>query len=209
MYGFSAFNIVGLTGMSGAGKTLAADVFRENGYEVIDCDLLSRKAVEKNSPCLAEIADAFGDGIITETGTLDRRKLGEIIFRDEKKRLELNRIIYPYVIYLVIDGISRAGKRGRRDFLIDAPTLFESGADGLCDNIAAIVADREICARRITERDGITPEQAFDRLNSQHDEEFFRRNCRYCIENTGTPDELKEQVANIARELTDNSKKER
>lgn len=189
--------IVGLTGMSGAGKTTACGAFREKGFSVVDCDIVAREVVVKGSPALKELSIAF-DGIINDDGTLNRRKIGDIIFSDPEKRALFNRIIYPYILYKVITDISNFISEGKRLILVDAPTLFESGADKICDMIVSVVSDKERCIERIMKRDGITLRQATERLGSQFDKSFYTEKSDYYIDNTGTPEDLSEKAFEIA-----------
>lgn len=204
MKNFSELNIVGLTGMSGAGKTLAAEVFLKHNYIVINCDKLARDVVSKNSPCLNEIAANFGSAVINADGTLNRREVAAAIFSSDQKRLLLNSIMYPYIIYKVISEIAKESENGNTNFLIDAPTLFESGADGLCGSVVSIVADREICEKRIIARDNISAQQAKARLDSQNGEDFFRKHTDFCVCNNSTHDFMESAVTDIAAKLADN-----
>lgn len=194
--------IIGLTGMSGAGKTTACDVFRGNGWAIIDCDVVSRKVVECGKPALSEIAEHFGSEILLPDGTLDRRRLGDLIFSDERRRNELNTVIYPYISYEIIRCAAEYIKGGSKFVLLDAPTLFESGADGLCDRIVSVTAPIDACALRIMQRDGLTREQAENRLKSQHSEEFYREKSDFCVRNDRDSVHLKQQIGTIVKEIT-------
>lgn len=179
--------VIGLTGMSGAGKSTACKVFRDNDFEIIDCDLICREIVKKGKPCLSEIADKFGSDIITPEGELNRSDLGKIIFSDKSKRLALNGIMYPYVSYIVIKSIL-ASKSNY--VVLDAPTLFESGIDDICDSIVCVVAEKNSLIKRITKRDNISAELAASRLNSQNPPEYYIEKSDYAIINNGTSEEL-------------------
>lgn len=183
--------MIGLTGMSGAGKSTACKMFRQAGFEVIDCDGICREIVEKGKPCLKEIASAFGGGILTEKGELNRRLLGKIIFSDSEKRLLLNGIMYPYVSYSVIKQIVLSESDCT---VLDAPTLFESGMETICDLIVSVVSDKEILTGRIMERDGISREEAENRLGSQHGIEFFSENSDILLVNDRSEEEFSEEI---------------
>lgn len=175
--------IIGLTGMSGAGKSTACTVFAEYGFDIIDCDKICRVIVEKGKPCLKEIVKNFGEDILTENGELNRKKMGSLIFSDEKKRLMLNGIMYPYVSYIVIKSILNSTE----DFvMLDAPTLFESGIDDICDIVVSVVAEKQAVINRILNRDNISRADAENRLSSQHNKEFYISRSSYVIENNGS-----------------------
>lgn len=190
--------IVGLTGMSGAGKTTACQVFAECGFAVINCDTVSRTVVEQGKLALYEIKKYFGDEVILPDGGLNRRAVGRLVFSDEKARLAFNEIIYPYISYEMIMSAVKYINSGYRCILLDAPTLFESGTDSFCDIIVSVVADRSKCLERIMRRDSLTGEEAENRLSSQHSPEFYREKSDYCVENKGSVDALKAEIKNIA-----------
>lgn len=206
MSNFSGKKIIGLTGMSGAGKSTVCRLLQEKGWEIIDCDIISREVVEPNSPCLKEIADSFGENFITESGNLDRRLMGAAIFSDFDKRMLLNSIIYPYISYTVI---GRVASSERKYIVIDAPTLFESGIDDICDIIVSVVADREALALRIMKRDNITYDQAISRLSSQFDKNFYIEKSDFHIENDGDIDKLRFMTMEIAEKIERDNDKEK
>lgn len=113
--------VIGLTGMSGAGKSTACKMFREAGFYVIDCDGICREIVKKGKPCLKEIASGFGSEILTAEGELNRRLMGKIIFSDPDKRIKLNGIMYPFVSYSVIKRIIFSDSEYT---VLDAPHAF-------------------------------------------------------------------------------------
>lgn len=177
--------------MSGAGKSTACVLFREAGFKIIDCDMICREIVEKGKPCLKEIVSAFGEEVLTREGKLNRRILGGIIFSDGEKRILLNGIMYPYVSYSIIKQIIFSDS----DYtVLDAPTLFESGMETVCDLIVSIAADKEIMTVRIMNRDGISREEAENRLNSQHNIDFFRERSDILLTNNRSEEEFSEKI---------------
>ena len=175
--------IVGLTGMSGAGKSTVCRAFAESGFDVIDCDLSAREVVQPGRPALTELHDRLSPELILQDGTLDRRKTAELIFHSEEKRALFNKIIYPYITYNI------------------AETLFEARLEFLCGSIVSVTADPENCVQRIMKRDGITEELARSRLKSQHGEEFYRQRSGFCIENNGTQRQLAEAAQGVISQL--------
>ncbi len=188
--------IVGLTGMSGAGKTTVAEKFLNAGYYVINCDKTARKATKKGSALLEVLSNEFGSDIITADGELNRRLLAERAFGDSKRTELLNRIMLPYIVKLINAEIAESNA----DYiLLDAPTLFQAGADKLCKYTVAVIADKEICISRITARDGISVEQAEARLNSQFNADYFAQNCTYLISNNGNISDLQAKADEIIK----------
>lgn len=193
--------VIGLTGQSGAGKTTVSRVFSQNGFAVIDADIISREVTEKGQPCLTELSEAFGSDIINPDGTLNRKRLGSIVFSDREKLRQLNGIIYPYIIYRIISRIDELSEEGRELILLDAPTLFEANADDLCDLIISVTADEGIRMSRIIARDGITPEAAKKRFESQYSEHFFVNHSDFVIINNKTPDVLAAKAEEVAGKI--------
>ena len=197
MIELSKHRIVGLTGMSGAGKSTVGREFAAAGFCVIDCDRAAREVTAAGSPFLAELAEKFSADLLLADGTLDRKKTAALIFTQPEKRLFYNKIIYPYIAYNILSKVKRADS----DILLDAPTLFEARLDPICDKIVSVCADRAVCAERIMLRDGISRELAEARLSSQHDIAFFRERSDLCIENNGTEQQLRCEALRIIGEL--------
>ena len=200
--------VVGLTGQTGAGKSTVSKVFAANGFAVIDADQVARKIVEKGTKCLDEISDLFGQIVINEDGTLNRKGLAGIVFSDKSKLEALNTITYPYITGEILRQIRVHSLKGEKLILLDAPTLFESRADDFCEIIISVLADADIREKRIISRDGLTIEQAKRRMNSQLDEEFFRSHSDYIIRNNNgmnTVNDIAWEVSGKIRELYNNT----
>lgn len=189
--------IIGLTGMSGAGKSTVCGLFALKGHKIIDCDGIARKTAQ-NPAFLEELQSRFPERLLNADGSLNRAKTAGVIFSDSAKLELYDRIIFPYIVYDVIREI----RVSESDVALDAPTLFESGLDMLCTDIVGVIADREVCAERITLRDGISRDSARARLKAQWDGDFFRERCGFIIENNG---DLSDFVK-TAEELTDRMK---
>ena len=184
--------------MSGAGKSTACKTFKAEGFDVIDCDLICRKIVEKGKPCLCEITEMFGNTVLNDDGSLNRAETGRIIFSDNEKRNLLNGIMYPYVSYIVIKAIISMDKGY---IILDAPTLFESEIDSICDSIVSIVADKEVLLERIVKRDSISREQAKNRLASQHSTRYFSEKSEYLIANNGSSEEFLNEIMKTIKKI--------
>ena len=190
--------IIGLTGMSGAGKSTVCEVFAKRGFSVTNCDRIAGEVADDRS-FLNEIRNKFPVNVLNGDGSLDRAATAKAIFTDDSKRALYNQIIFPYIIYRIIREIRSASG----NVLLDAPTLFDSGLDMICTAIVGVTADTELCAKRITKRDSISPERAAERLSAQHGAEFFKEHCDLIIENNGTAEELIERAEKITDELKD------
>lgn len=188
--------IIGLTGISGAGKSTVCELFARGGFEVVDCDMISRETAKKHE-FLTELQARFPDDVLNADGSLNRETTAKLIFNDGSKLRLYNGIIFPYIIYEIMRRIDLAAGA----VVLDAPTLFDCGLDMICRRIVGVVARRGKCAERIMLRDGITEEKALERLSIQRGADFFKSHCDYIIENDGSSSELAENAKNIADKL--------
>ena len=193
--------LVGLTGQTGAGKTTVSGYLIRLGYRVIDADLVARQVVAGGSRCIAELATAFGMDIILRDGTLDRRKLGDIIFADKEKRAKLNRIIFPYIQDEIFGEVERLRHDGVNVIFLDAPTLFESGSDKECDLIVSVIAPLRLRLARIMARDRLGEKQAMNRIKSQQEDEFYTSRSDFVIVNDKDLGQLREQLDSLTQKI--------
>ena len=182
--------IVGLTGQTGAGKSSVSKIIRSQGVEVIDCDLISREVVAREKRCVADLALEFSISILNIDGTLNRKKLGSIVFSDKQKLQRLNEIIFPYIKEYVFDRIDELDKMGVRLVVLDAPTLFESGLDADCDSVVSVIAPVVQRQNRIVIRDHLSDEEARNRIGSQHNDEYYTSRSQLVIVNDSDTHEL-------------------
>lgn len=188
--------IVGLTGMSGAGKSTVCGLFAESGFEVADCDKIARRTAE-NPAFLRELSERFPEKLTDAEGRLDREITAKTVFSDKDKNRLYCHIIFPYIVNAVIKEI----KLRKKDIAVDAPTLFEAGLDIICTEVVSVIAPVEICVNRIISRDGITPEMAQKRLLSQHNADFFRERSDFIIENNGELEQLVNSAKSVIKTL--------
>lgn len=190
--------IIGLSGQSGAGKTTALETLRSRGAYVIDCDKVSREVMERNTPCAKELISVFGESIASEEGEIYRKKLGEIVFSDKEKLEKLTEITHRYIKKRIFEMLDEAKERGEHFAVIDAPLLFESGLDRICDVTLAVTAPKADRIERIIKRDGITRSLAEKRISAQLSESELIRLCNVVIANDKGLSELEEKVLEFA-----------
>ena len=194
--------IIGLTGPTGAGKSLVSAMLSEwQGVVIIDCDQLSRRVAQKGNTCLVDLAVEFSPSIIDATGNLNRKKLGDIVFNNKDKLKKLNEIIFPYIYEEAKEDIKRAKAENARLIVLDAPTLFDSGANNLCDKIVVVLADPYTRLNRVLSRDGVGADKIAQRMSSQADDKFFREHADYVIENDEDTVELRLAVLELLNAL--------
>lgn len=190
--------VVGLTGQTGAGKSTVGQVLRQNGLAVIDCDQTAREVVLPGSDCLREIARVFGGQVLVADGGLNRKKMAEIIFSDAGQREIYNKIIHSAITKKLEQEIALAKADGLLVLVLDAPTLFESGADRLCDRIVSVLSPQEKRFERILLRDGLTPDEAKARMAAQQPDDFYAKRSDLVLQNSGSLTELGEQAQRLA-----------
>lgn len=189
---------VGLTGQSGAGKSTVAAYFSKfEDCAVIDADYVAREAVKKGSTCLKMLAQKFGYDIIEKDGSLNRRLLAERAFSTPENTAALNDITHPWIIERTKILAEMHKQNDKRIIIFDAPQLFESGGDALCQRIIAVTAAEEVRMARLLARDGLTAEELKARMKSQHDESFFRERADEIIDGAGTREQTERQTAMI------------
>lgn len=181
--------IVGLTGGTGSGKSSVAKLFAQRGIFVIDADQVSREVCQPGQRCLQEIVANFGTSIL-HNGSLDRKKLGNIVFKDDAKRNLLNSITHKYIRKEILRRIERQDG----PVIVDAALLFESGFHRECSSVISVVADPAIRAQRIAARDDLTIEQAMQRIGAQHDNNYYTDKADFVIYNNGDMQELSTQM---------------
>ena len=187
--------IIGVTGSSGAGKdTICEIIEKKYNAEIIDADQIAKELSKKGTMYLNSIVDCFGTSIIDKKGELNRKKLANIIFEDENKREELNKLTFVHVV----DEIQRRiNKMKKKIIVVNAPLLFESNLNKICDFVIAVVADKDKQLIRIMNRDNVNKEEAEKRLNAQNTNEFFAENADYIVYNNDSIESLEEQIENI------------
>lgn len=174
--------VLGLTGPSGAGKSLAASRLAARGFAVVDADRVAREVMAPGSECLRQLRAAFGAGILVADGSLDRPALARIVFQDAGALRRLDAISHPLIVEAIAARLRELAAGGCRRAVLDAPALYESGADRLCGRVAAVVASPEIRLRRILGRDGITREQAAARIAAQPPREYYTQRADIVID---------------------------
>ncbi|MDR2191609.1 MAG: dephospho-CoA kinase, partial [Endomicrobium sp.] len=143
--------IIGLTGAIATGKSESAKHFKALGAFIVDADAISRELTAKGKPALKELVKVFGTDILNKNGTLNRRKLADIIFSDVKAKLETEKILHAYIISRTNAII--AAKYRKYNIVINAPLLFEVGLDRICDKVATVWAPRSLQEKRLAARD--------------------------------------------------------
>jgi len=192
--------VIGLCGGSGSGKGLVCQYFADFNIISIDTDAVYHELISSPGGCLDEIANAFGKEVVVQ-GSLDRHALASIVFSDREKLNNLNTITHKHILARVRELIAEYKHRGYQAVLVDAPLLFESSFDAECDITICVCADESLRIERIIARDSISREKAEERIKSQIADDELRKKCDYVIENNCAPDELKNRVAQLIKQI--------
>ena len=188
--------VIGLCGRSGCGKGFVSAEFLNYGIPSIDTDKVYRDILEEKSSdgspstCLIELSREFGENIITNKGELDRKALAEIVFEDgaEDKLFRLNDITHKHILEKTLFLIESYEKNGFSSVIVDAPVLFESGFDKICDLKICVIAPDAVAVERICKRDNKTEKEAEIRLANQKTEKELIQLCDAVIVNDGIAD---------------------
>lgn len=186
--------VVGLTGNIGCGKSSLSNIFREDfKIDIIDADIISRN-IFKDEVLLNQVFKAFGDSIKNPDNTLNRKKLGNIVFNDEEKLIQLNNLTHPRIKEQILDSIELIKKEEKNIVIIDAALLVEGNYLDLIDKLLVVYCKEDVQIQRIINRDLCSKEEALSRINSQLSQEEKISYADYKIDNSGSYDELKKRA---------------
>jgi len=186
--------VLGVTGGIGSGKSAVAELMAKKGAETIDADVIARRVVAPGSQILVQITNEFGQDILREDDTLDRKKLADIVFNDPLKLKILNKITHPVIIDSIRERIEKQrSSLPDKEIVVDAPLLVETELLSLVDILIVVVANEKICLERLLKK-GYSHEDAMARMRVQTPPDILVKHADYVIENEGTLDELKEKV---------------
>jgi dephospho-CoA kinase len=193
---------VGLTGSIGVGKSFVASVLAELGSHVLDADQTAREVVAIGTPGLRAVIAAFGTDVLSPDGSLDRGRLGSLIFADEQKRELLNAILHPYIIARQ-DEIMRQWETEDPQGIavIDAALMIESGGHKRFDKLVVVHCRPEVQLERLMTRNGLTLDEAKQRVKSQLSQEEKQTFADYLIDTSVGFDETRKRTMEVYEEL--------
>ena len=193
--------LIGLTGGIASGKSTFAAALRRRGVPVVDADVLARAAVAPGSPALAEIARAFGPGVLAPDGGLDRKRMAAVVFADPGARRRLEAITHPAVRRAMAEETARLAAQGHDLAFYDTPLLFEVGLQASVDAVAVVWAPPGVQRARLASRDGLSPAEAEARLAAQLPIDEKAARADFVIENVGPAAELDDKAGRLLLDL--------
>jgi len=195
-------HIYGLTGGIACGKSTVSAMFADLGARIIDADQVARDVVRPGSDGLREVVRAFGEEVLNPDGTLDRTTLGKVVFGDEKRRKQLNGILHPRIGLETARRLNEERTKGTAHLIYDAALLVETGQTKFGEKLVVVRADAETQIARLMTRDGITREDALQKIRSQIPVDEKAKLADFVIDNSGTIETTRQQVEKVWSELT-------
>jgi dephospho-CoA kinase len=182
--------VIGLTGGIASGKSLVSQTLKGLGITVIDADEVTHELLAKDEAVKQEVVETFGTEVLTAGGTIDRRRLGAIVFRDRERRRQLERIMHPRILA----QLWQRARESKADVVLDIPLLIEQGGHERVDVVVVVYTTRERQIQQLMGRDRISREEAVRRLDAQLPLEEKVSHAHYVINNSGTEEETVEQT---------------
>jgi len=190
--------VFGLTGNIGSGKSAVAAMLRDAGIPVLDADRISKEVTAPGGRAYDAVVQAFGGGIVRDDGSIDRKRLGEIVFADPASRERLERITHPAILEAMKEAVAGIEREGHRAAVVEATLIHESGRKGLFEAVISVTCDRETAISRLAARDGMSRSQAEARLRAQMDADRKAGASDYVIDNSGGVESTRRQVVSLA-----------
>jgi dephospho-CoA kinase len=193
--------VIGLTGGIGSGKSTVSKFLSEQGAVIIDADKIGHEIYRPDTDTWRQLAKTFGSGILAADNTVDRKKLGAIVFGNQQELQRLNTIIHPQITAEIRKRIDEYRRQGVKVIVLDAPVLLEANAKNLVDEVWVVVADEDNVIKRAAARTGLTEQQIRDRVRSQLSNAERTKNAQLVINNDGTPEDLRGKIQELWEQI--------
>ena len=188
--------VIGLTGNIGCGKSSLSQIFAQQNIKIIDADIIARE-IYNDEKLLSEIYKVFGSNIKNNDGSLNRKALGRIVFNDDEKLIALNNLTHPKIKENILKKVEKYKTQGKKIVAIDAALLIEDNYLPYIDKLILVTCKKDIQIKRIIARDNCTEKEAISRINSQMSQEDKAKFADYIIDNSGSFENLEQQVLEI------------
>ncbi|MFS0646772.1 dephospho-CoA kinase [Siminovitchia sp. 179-K 8D1 HS] len=189
--------IIGLTGGIASGKSTVSNMLKERGFTVVDADRAARTVVVPGESAYEQVVEQFGREILSDDGTLDRPKLGAIVFNDSEKRKKLNAIVHPAVREKMKEWQEEAIQNGKNTIILDIPLLFESNLLHMVEKTIVVYVDEETQLKRLMDRNSFREDEAQARIGSQLPLRKKKEMADAVIDNNGSLGATEKQVEDL------------
>jgi len=193
--------VIGLTGGIGSGKSTVSRFLADLGAVIIDADKIGHEVYRPDTGTWRKLVKTFGSGILATDNTIDRKKLGAIVFGDETELKRLNAIIHPQITEIIKKRIADYRRQGVSVVVVDAPVLFEANAKNLVEEVWVVVSNEANVIKRAIARTSLPEEQIRSRIRSQLSNEERIKRAQVVIHNDGTAEDLQKKVHKLWNQL--------
>ena len=194
-------HVIGLTGGIASGKSTVTRFFRDKNVPVIDADILGHRTYEPGSGTFAQVVATFGQELVAPDGTIDRKVLGAKVFGKPDELKKLTDIVWPGIRKLASQELAEFETAGNAVAVLEAAVLFEAGWEDLCDEIWVVVVEPDLAVERLGSRNGLDPEAARARINSQLSNAERTARADVVIENNSSLEALEGSIATAWEQL--------
>ena len=185
--------VLGVTGGIASGKSTVVDFFKAEGFPVVDGDIVAREVVEPGTEGLRALEKVFGKTILQNDGSLDRKKLGTLIFQNEQKRYLLNKTLDPFIRDEIKNQTLEA-KKGSQLVIVDITLFFEGHYESMMDEVATVYVTPDIQLERLMARNNLSEEEALKRINSQLPLEEKKKRADFLFDNCNSQETTRQEV---------------
>jgi dephospho-CoA kinase len=194
--------IIGLTGGIGTGKSEVSHILRDLGAVVIESDKVAHQSYEPGAKAHGLIVNQFGEDVLDGSGFIDRKTLGEIVFSDPARRLDLEKIVWPATRELTLALLKKETERGTEVVVVEVPKLFESGWDKVADVVWTVEAPLSVVSQRVKRRSGMSKSDTRARVAAQLTRQDRVARADIAIENGATLEDLRNQISKLWESIT-------
>ena len=199
---------IGVTGSVGTGKSTVAKMFGELGAEIMDADAIAHEVMEPKRVAWRRIVKRFGEGVLLEDQTIDRRRLAAVVFNDAGARRELEAIIHPQVLQEIQRRLGQWKRRRVKAAVVEVPLLFETQSQGMVDAVVVVTAPPEAQRQRLLKK-GFEPDDVDKRIAAQASQSAKAALADYQVDNAGSIEQTRRQVRDVWHRLVEASSKRR
>lgn len=189
---------IGITGGIGSGKSMVLNMISDNyNVDIVEADKIGHLVMEKEMEAYNNIVKYFGKDILDVNGSIDRKELGKIVFKDKEKLEKLNSFVHPAVKNEIIRRKQLAKEKNKDFFVIEAALLIEAGYRDICDEFVYIYANEDVRRERLKSSRGLSDEKITEIMSNQLTEQEFRKYCDKIIDNSGTKETTFDEIKKV------------